>query len=201
MEKSERKMKKQSNRGKGRDSSSFTVCVFNFSHHILFNITAYVPVKTRFGPQHGKTSQNIAQLVASSSASSAVLSRPGNRRFHNSSHDSYNSGSNAGQSFISHVTAKILDSIQVDIRNFHILYSDVQNDLLDAEVDGGDAAMFHSLKNSVVDEMTLNGIELQNDLVTVRRKPWRSRPCVSDDGNKAAIQGEVLLGSTRPESG
>ncbi|KAF1899682.1 hypothetical protein Lal_00019812 [Lupinus albus] len=38
-------------------------------------------------------------------------------------------GSNAGQSFISHVTAKILDSIQVDIRNFHILYSDVQNDL------------------------------------------------------------------------
>ncbi|KAK7274520.1 hypothetical protein RIF29_15613 [Crotalaria pallida] len=39
------------------------------------------------------------------------------------------SGSHAGQSFISHVTAKILDSIQVDIRNFHILYSDVQTDL------------------------------------------------------------------------
>ncbi|XP_027357140.1 uncharacterized protein LOC113866515 [Abrus precatorius] len=38
-------------------------------------------------------------------------------------------GSHAGQSFISHVTAKILDSIQVDIRNFHVLYSDVQNDL------------------------------------------------------------------------
>lgn len=37
-------------------------------------------------------------------------------------------GSHAGQSFISHITAKILDSIQVDIRNFHILYSDVQND-------------------------------------------------------------------------
>ncbi|KAK7279741.1 hypothetical protein RJT34_24798 [Clitoria ternatea] len=38
-------------------------------------------------------------------------------------------GSHAGQSFISHVTAKILDSIQVDIRNFHVLYSDVPNDL------------------------------------------------------------------------
>ncbi|KAK7315042.1 hypothetical protein VNO77_33574 [Canavalia gladiata] len=38
-------------------------------------------------------------------------------------------GSHAGQSFISHITAKILDSIQVDIRNFHVLYSDVQNDL------------------------------------------------------------------------
>ncbi|TKY59210.1 putative vacuolar protein sorting-associated protein 13A [Spatholobus suberectus] len=38
-------------------------------------------------------------------------------------------GSQAGQSFISHVTAKILDSIQVDIRNFHVLYCDTQNDL------------------------------------------------------------------------
>ncbi|XLS59714.1 hypothetical protein HN51_009469 [Arachis hypogaea] len=39
------------------------------------------------------------------------------------------SGSNAGQSFISHITAKVLDSIQVDIRNFHVLYSDMQNDM------------------------------------------------------------------------
>ncbi|KAL2321117.1 hypothetical protein Fmac_030086 [Flemingia macrophylla] len=52
------------------------------------------------------------------------------------------SDSQAGQSFISHVTTKgtlgrlgvedqapILDSIQVDIRNFHVLYCDVQNDL------------------------------------------------------------------------
>lgn len=38
-------------------------------------------------------------------------------------------GSQAGQSFISHVTTKILDSIQVDIRNFHVLYCDMQNDL------------------------------------------------------------------------
>ncbi|BAT73681.1 hypothetical protein VIGAN_01119500 [Vigna angularis var. angularis] len=38
-------------------------------------------------------------------------------------------GSQAGQSFISHVTTKILDSIQVDIRNFHVLYSDMQNDM------------------------------------------------------------------------
>nr|KYP76317.1 Putative vacuolar protein sorting-associated protein 13A [Cajanus cajan] len=39
------------------------------------------------------------------------------------------SDSQAGQSFISHVTTKILDSIQVDIRNFHVLYCDMQNDL------------------------------------------------------------------------
>ncbi|KAI4331783.1 hypothetical protein L6164_016738 [Bauhinia variegata] len=39
------------------------------------------------------------------------------------------SGSQAGQSFISYITAKILDSIQVAIRNFHVLYSDLQNDL------------------------------------------------------------------------
>ena len=39
------------------------------------------------------------------------------------------SGGLAGQSFISHVTAKILDSIQVEIRNFHVLYNNVQNGL------------------------------------------------------------------------
>ncbi|KAK4267115.1 hypothetical protein QN277_023943 [Acacia crassicarpa] len=37
-------------------------------------------------------------------------------------------GSHAGQSFTSYITAKILDSIQVAIRNFHVLYSDMQND-------------------------------------------------------------------------
>lgn len=36
--------------------------------------------------------------------------------------------SHAGQSFISYITAKILDSIQVAIRNFHVLHSDMQND-------------------------------------------------------------------------
>ncbi|KAJ0089376.1 hypothetical protein Patl1_33066 [Pistacia atlantica] len=33
-----------------------------------------------------------------------------------------------GQSFISYITAKVLDSIQVSIRNFHILYSNMQLD-------------------------------------------------------------------------
>lgn len=34
----------------------------------------------------------------------------------------------AGKSFISYITAKILDGIQVSIRNVHVLYRDVQND-------------------------------------------------------------------------
>ncbi|KAJ7978120.1 putative Vacuolar protein sorting-associated protein [Quillaja saponaria] len=36
--------------------------------------------------------------------------------------------SQAGQSFISYITAKILDSIQVSVRNFHVMYTDVQSD-------------------------------------------------------------------------
>ncbi|XP_048139080.1 uncharacterized protein LOC115752507 isoform X2 [Rhodamnia argentea] len=38
-------------------------------------------------------------------------------------------GNEAGQSFISYITAKILDSIQVSIRNVHILYQANQNNL------------------------------------------------------------------------
>ncbi|KAL5806155.1 hypothetical protein ACOSQ4_028888 [Xanthoceras sorbifolium] len=34
----------------------------------------------------------------------------------------------AGQSFISYITAKVIDSIQVSIRNFHVLYSNTQLD-------------------------------------------------------------------------
>ncbi|KAJ0027880.1 hypothetical protein Pint_36534 [Pistacia integerrima] len=39
-----------------------------------------------------------------------------------------------GQSFISYITAKVLDSIQVSIRNFHILYSNMQLDSLEMEM-------------------------------------------------------------------
>ncbi|KAF5442140.1 hypothetical protein F2P56_034830 [Juglans regia] len=35
----------------------------------------------------------------------------------------------AGQTFISYLTAKILDSIQVSIRNLHVMYRDMQSDL------------------------------------------------------------------------
>ncbi|KAJ4705606.1 Vacuolar protein sorting-associated protein like [Melia azedarach] len=39
------------------------------------------------------------------------------------------SDNEAGQSFTSYITAKVLDSIQVSIRNFHVLYSNMQLDL------------------------------------------------------------------------
>ncbi|KGN66651.1 hypothetical protein Csa_007236 [Cucumis sativus] len=35
----------------------------------------------------------------------------------------------AGQSFISYITAKILDNIQISIRNFHVMFLDMTGDL------------------------------------------------------------------------
>ncbi|KAG7023774.1 VPS13, partial [Cucurbita argyrosperma subsp. argyrosperma] len=39
------------------------------------------------------------------------------------------SDNQAGQSFISYITAKILDNIQISIRNFHVMFHDMTGDL------------------------------------------------------------------------